>query len=494
MTQMIYGRKLAPRCLGDVCLLGLGVTGCAVMRYLAAQPEGRVSSLTVYPGQGGAEVASQDAPFPVMVMEGDAVAGSYDVCIASPGIPETSGFYRSAKACSKELIGEVELAWRESPADSLWVGVTGTNGKTTTTAMLAQVLDSCGYDALACGNIGSACLDAVVGDLSENACPPQGKRVFVAEVSSYQLASIVDFAPEVGIFLGLTPDHLSWHGSFEAYADAKWKMLVSLERAGGVAVMDATNDVVREQVRRARLAHDGEGGGFAYIPIGTKAGIKGDMREACGALNAAFLDEADHLHLAFDDGEYVLPSADDLQIKGPHNVLNALAAAAGAVALGADAVKVTEALPEFKPLEHRIEPCGEAQGMSFYNDSKATNVDATLMALGSFPDRPLIVMLGGRDKMGPLDELVASCDEHAKCVVLFGEAAERFADAFAGSGVHVVRASGFDDAFKAACDAAESGDVILLSPACASFDEFSCFEERGRHFKELVRKRAQGIL
>ncbi len=132
--------------------------------------------------------------------------------------------------------------------------------------------------------------------------------------------------------------------------------------------------------------------------------------------------------------------------------------------------------------------------MSFYNDSKATNVDATLMALGSFPDRPLIVMLGGRDKMGPLDELVASCDEHAKCVVLFGEAAERFADAFAGSGVHVVRASGFDDAFKAACDAAESGDVILLSPACASFDEFSCFEERGRHFKELVRKRAQGIL
>lgn len=486
---MLEGRKRAPHRLGDVCMLGLGVSGRAVAEYLLAQPEGRVSSLTVYTGTSGAAdaTAQELAAAGARIVESDQVTGSYHLCIASPGIPESSAFYCSGKAASEELISEVELAWRESPADALWAGVTGTNGKTTTTALLEHLLNAAGFAAVACGNIGDACIHAVGEDVLGAACPPVQPRVYVAEVSSYQLASIRHFAPDVGVFLGVTPDHLVWHGSFDAYADAKWKMLENLERSGGVAVLDAVNEVSRQQVRRLRKAP--AQGGFAYIPVGAKAGISADMRTCCGAENAAFLDGAGRLHVAFREGEFVLASAEDLQIKGPHNVVNALAASAAALALGADGVAVADALPAFKPLEHRIEPAGTVDGVDFYNDSKATNVDATLVALAAFPERPLVALLGGRDKMGPLDELVAACREHADAVVVFGEAGERFEAAFADGAdgrLQVVRTRTFDEAFQAATGLARPGSVVLLSPACASFDEFSCFEERGRHFKDLV--------
>lgn len=479
-TALLQGRKLAPVTLGDVCVLGLGVSGVAVADYLLQQPDGRVSSVTVYAGQAdeGDMTARALSNAGAHVVFSDAVEGTYDLCIASPGIPEGSAFYQSGKAASAELISEVELAWRESASDALWVGVTGTNGKTTTTALLAHLLNAAGFRAVACGNIGDACIHAVSNDAAQ---------VYVAEVSSYQLASIKDFAPDAGVFLGVTPDHLAWHGSFEAYADAKWKMLANIECAGGTAVLDALNDVSREQVRRLRKADPANS--FAYIPIGEKAGLTTDMREACGAANAAYVDEGQHLHVAFREGEYVLCAADALQIKGAHNVVNALAASAAAIALGADGVDVTDALTSFQPLEHRIEPAGTARGISFYNDSKATNVDATLVALSSFPGRELIVMLGGRDKMGPLDELVAACQQHADAVVVYGEAAKRFEEAFQAADdghLRIICANTFDEAFSAAVDAAHPGAVVLLSPACASFDEFSCFEERGTHFKDLV--------
>lgn len=486
---VLKGRKHAPRQLGDVCMLGLGVSGRAVAEYLLAQPAGRVSSLTVFTGTSGAADAAAQAlaQAGARIVESEQVEGAFHLCIASPGIPESSAFYLSGQDASEELISEVELAWRESPVDALWVGITGTNGKTTTTALLEHLLDAAGFAAKACGNIGDACIHAVGADVLAGACPPSGRRVYVAEVSSYQLASIRRFTPDVGVFLGVTPDHLAWHGSMEAYADAKWNMLHNLEDAGGVAVLDAVNDVSREQVRRLRRAP--EKSGFSYIPVGAKAGISVDMRQACGAQNAAFLDGAGHLHVAFRDGEYVLAPADALQVKGPHNVVNALAASAAALALGARGVDVADALPAFKPLEHRIEPAGTVGGVDFYNDSKATNVDATLVALAAFSGRPLVALLGGRDKMGPLDGLVAACQEHAEAVVVFGEAAERFEAAFAAADdgrLHVVRVRTFDEAFQAGVDLARPGSVVLLSPACASFDEFSCFEERGQHFKDMV--------
>ena len=493
-AALIEGRRHAPERLGDVCVLGLGVSGRAVADYLLKQPAGRVASLSVFAGR--ADESSPDAQAlteaGAHVVFGEHVTGSFDLCVASPGIPETSAFYQEARAASAELISEVELAWRESSVDARWVCITGTNGKTTTTAFLAHLLDASGFAAKACGNIGEACIHVVSDDLfgTEEECRCGRARAYVAEVSSYQLASMRDLTPDVGVLLGITPDHLAWHGSFEAYADAKRKMLANIERAGGVAVLDATNDVTRQEVRRLRALPTSEA--VTYIPIGAKAGIGVDMREACGSRNAAFLDGAGHLHVAYLEGEYVLIPADALKIKGAHNVVNALAAASAAIALGADGGDVTRALASFQPLEHRIEPVGSVGGVEFYNDSKATNVDATLVALASFPGRSLVVMLGGRDKMGPLDELVEACREHARAVVVYGEAADRFAEAFGDiAPPEVIRRGAFDEAFEAAAHATEPAGVVLLSPACASFDEFSCFEERGQRFKDLVARLAR---
>lgn len=485
------GYRFARLSLGRVAVLGLGVSGSAVVAYLLETPE-RCLGLTVFVGQAdpASDAVQALCARGVDVRFGEQVEGEFDLCIASPGIPETGAFYQSACGACGQVISEVEFAWRESRADSLWIAVTGTNGKTTTTALIAHLIDAAyqagaqrphhGFRVETCGNIGTPCIDAVA------AANASGEAsVFVAEVSSYQLASTKRFAPNIGVFLGISPDHLTWHGSFDAYATAKWRMLEHMERNGGVAIIDATNDCAREQCKRLRTAQSIPE--FSYVPLGTKAGITGDMRKACGAQNAAFKALDGTLTLASGNQEVQLCNADDLAIKGTHNVVNALAAAAAAYAAGVDPFIIAQALPTFSALEHRIEPAGQVNSVQFFNDSKATNVDATLVAVASFEPGSVVVMLGGRDKLGPLDELVAACNQYAKAVVLFGEARERFAEAFQTACPHVATVSSFDEAFRTACTLAKAGDSVLLSPACASFDEFSCFEERGEHFKELVR-------
>ncbi len=485
--EMLPGRKAAPARLGRVLVLGLGKSGRACADYLRPLIGTRVESLAVAAGAPSeaalawAEAARADGAR--VEFDHEAIEGAYDLCIASPGISERSAFYRSAVAASAEVVSEVEFAWRESAADARWVAVTGTNGKTTTTAMIAHLLRAAGLAADAVGNIGDTCIEAVAAGVTD---------VYVAETSSYQLASTRDFAPNVAVVLNITPDHLAWHGSLEAYADAKWKVLANLGRVpGAVAVLDAVDDAVRERVRALR-AQDAAERGFAYVPLGTARGLGFDMRAACGSDNAAFVADDGALTVALAGVEHRLCRADELQVRGAHNQANALAAAAAALALGAPAEAVSAHLASFAALEHRIEPCGSVAGVACYNDSKATNVDATLVALTAFlPQRPL-VLLGGRDKGTDLAPLVAACVEHASAVVCFGEARARFLAAFAGASVPVLEAAGLETALDVALEAAAPGDVVLLSPACASFDEFSCFEERGEAFKALVAERAQG--
>ncbi|MBR0404404.1 MAG: hypothetical protein IJI68_04265 [Eggerthellaceae bacterium] len=378
------------------------------------------------------------------------------------------------------------------------------------------------------------------------------------------------------MMLNITPDHIHWHKTFEAYRDAKFKMLDNMSQAklahkgaapggtgaperrpgaseaatrGGrsgsedclserservpqllrpteeresqrtlgtaparpfprglqtsekaklaesVAILDATNDVVRAKVRELK-GLSLEERGFDYIPMGTADGFGGDMRARCGADNAAFIDEDRIMRVAYAGEEHALLCTDELQIKGAHNASNALAAAAVAVVLGADDAKISEALKSFPPLEHRIEPCGVIDGVECFNDSKATNVDATLKALEAFPGRRIVVLLGGDDKGTELEELVKSTYAHAEAAVCFGTAGERFEKAFqqaadlAPAGFELVHRCHLSDALDAALDLAGQGDVVLLSPACASFDEFSSFEHRGRVFKQLVAQRA----
>lgn len=477
---MIAGRKYAPACLGDVLILGLGASGKAAVRYLTSQPQGRVRSLTVYGGafsQANADFMGQWADSDItVVFDSEDVQGSYDLCIASPGISMFEPFYQSAQKASAEVISEVEFAWRESAEDAVWVAITGTNGKTTTTSLAAHLALACGMNAAAVGNIGDTCLAAVAS----------GKvQVYVAEVSSYQLASTARFAPQVAVLTNITPDHLHWHKSHEAYAAAKAKVFANLSQVpDALAVIDATDDEARGVVRTMKAA--GADLGYEYLPVGTASGLASDMRQVCGSANSAFVSSDNHLMVCFGGEERDLGPASSLQIKGAHNVSNALMALAAILRIGGDPEVCVAALATFAPLEHRIEPCGSVKGIPCYNDSKATNVDATLVALPAFAPAKPVVLLGGDDKGTDLAPLVQKCVECARAVVCFGDAKERFLAAFADCGIPVHEAPHMAEAFAVALQVATTDDVILLSPACASFDEFNSFEERGAVFKELV--------
>lgn len=441
----------------------------------------RVQSVTIWAGNNKKDIDRYADEFTHdgahIVYDSQNVTGSYDICIASPGIPEPSTLYQSAKDCSKEIVSEVEFAWRESRTSTKWIAITGTNGKTTVTSLIAHILHACGYHAKAVGNIGQTCLNAV---------REEDASVFVAEVSSFQLASCSLFAPDIAVLLNITPDHIEWHHSLQAYVSAKMNILKNLKSNHSIcAVLDATNDIVRKKVKEFRGEDDTQRG-FPYIPVGSSAGLTSDMRARCGSENASFIRDG-KLVVAWQGKEHVLCSVSALQIPGQHNVSNALMAASAAIAYGADSADVSHALTTFKPLEHRIEPCGQVNGISFYNDSKATNVDATNKALSAFVPRRPIVLLGGHDKGTDLRPLVAQAQKHCKAVVCYGASKDRFLQAFAGSALPVYQADhGMKSALDEAIKLAGSGDIILLSPACSSFDEFSCYEERGDTFKKLV--------
>lgn len=477
-------RKAAPEFLGDVLVLGLGKTGEAVCEYCLAEGD-RIASLTVAAGaKSDASLALAkrlEARGAQVVFDTISFADTYDLCIASPGISQFSEFYQNAQNAAREVISEVEFAWRESARDSVWIAITGTNGKTTTTALTAHLLRSAGMNAVAVGNIGDTCIEAVRKDEVD---------YYVAEVSSYQLASTKQFAPQVAILLNITPDHLKWHKSFEAYCEAKQRIYANLANAGGVVVMDAVNDVVRGYVKDLKRIPTAQRG-FSYIPIGTAQGIGYSMIDACGAENAAYV--AGSVLMVDQAGvTNELITTEELNIPGEHNVSNALAAASAVLAIGCEVEAVREGLRSFQPLEHRIEPCGSVDGIACYNDSKATNVDATLKALAAFGDTKPIVLLGGDDKGTSLEVLVEEASAHCKAVVCYGEAGPRFLEAFAASPLPHYAAPHMREAFGCALEIGQPGDVIVLSPACASFDEFGCFEERGNVFKDLVRQRSSG--
>lgn len=477
-------RKAAPVSLGDVLVLGLGKTGEAVCEYCLGERD-RIASLTVAAGvrsDASLAVAKRlEARGAKVVFDTTSFEDAYDLCIASPGISQFSEFYQNALRAAREVISEVEFAWRESARDSVWIAITGTNGKTTTTALTAHLLRSAGMNAVAVGNIGDTCIEAVRrGDADH----------YVAEVSSYQLASTKQFAPQVAILLNITPDHVKWHRSFEAYCEAKQRIYANLAKSGGVVVMDAVNDVVREYVKDLKRIPAAERG-FSYIPLGTAQGIGHSMIDACGSENAAYV--AGSVLMVDRAGvSNELIASDELNIPGEHNVSNALAAGCAALVVGCDLKAIRDGLRTFQPLEHRIEPCGSVDGIACYNDSKATNVDATLKALAAFGNAKPIVLLGGDDKGTSLDVLVEEASAHCKAVVCYGEAGPRFFEAFAASSLPHHAAPHMREAFDLALEIGQPGDVIVLSPACASFDEFSCFEERGDVFKDLVRLRSSG--
>ncbi|MGI6220356.1 MAG: UDP-N-acetylmuramoyl-L-alanine--D-glutamate ligase [Coriobacteriales bacterium] len=474
--------------LGNVLVVGLGKSGLAAARFAIAHLGApaddafAVESLTVYGGKSSdaaVAFAAEAAEHGVeVILDCEDVKGSYDLAIISPGISVNSGFFQSAAASSREVVTEPELAFRFSPRR--WIGITGTNGKTTTTTLTAHLLAEAGAGSIACGNIGLPCIEA--------ACARTDDSYLVAELSSFQLESMPTFAPRAAILLNITPDHIEWHGSLDAYAAAKEKIFSNLG-ASGYAIVDCTAENTRALAGRLAARGDAvvaiggpDGFGDAYHPLGDPA--------ACGRGGCAYLDGG-VLTVVLDGAAHRLAAAGELSIKGDHNMQNALAASAAALIAGVDDVQLAAGLRSYHPVEHRVEPCGDVGGVLFYNDSKATNTDAAIKALTAFPGQRVWMLLGGHDKGTDLSELVGACTDSCTGVICFGEAAGRFLAAFAdagaeAAGLQVIEAPHMREAFAAACDVAQDGDVVLLSPACSSFDEFSSYEERGKLFKQLV--------
>ena len=450
----------------SLLVLGLGSTGTTVASWGAQHLGDAVSSVTVYAGassEPSATTQKLEAMGVRVVVGTEKVEGNFDICVASPGISEFSDFYTSAREASQEIMSEPEFAYRLSPRE--WVAITGTNGKTTTTSLVNYMFSLAGRPSVAVGNIGTvplSCVDERKDD-----------EVFVAELSSFQLACTSQFHPRAAALLNITPDHVAWHKTHENYITAKLK---------------AFDNMTADDLAVVCIADEGSASQLDYIANTGVRVCEVDFEDS-GSSNTAFVSMG-KLKVRRDGVLIELCDVDDMLIAGQHNVLNALTASALALELGLSAAQVVEALKSFSALEHRIEPVCSVDDVEYFNDSKATNTDATLKALTAFPNKDIVLMLGGHDKGTELEQFCEEVCKRVKAVVCFGDARDRFITNMVAAresyNVEIAEAEHLLDAVDVAYSIAEPGDVVLFSPACSSFDEFSGFEERGRRFKELV--------
>jgi len=381
-----------------------------------------------------------------------------EVLVVSPGVPSNSIPVRYAERAGAEVIGEVELASRFLKGRI--VGITGSNGKTTTTALVGELLKQGGLTVQVGGNIGNPLISLVDSSTASGWT--------VVELSSFQLETIKDFHPTVAIVLNVTPNHMDRYATFTDYAGAKHRIFMN-QTAGDVAILNADDEVVSSWAKGLR----------AHV---VRFSVKRDLNEGL------FL-KGNQIVARTPEGERVLMERDEVRLRGLHNVENVLASLAAGLACGAAPASMRETVKRFQPVEHRLEFVAEINGVKFYNDSKATSVDATLKALEAFADDPgkVVLILGGRGKKAPYTPLAPPLKEKARRLILIGEDADTI-EAELGQLVGYEHATDLKDAVRRSLRAAEEGDVVLLAPACASFDMFESFEHRGRAFKQEVQK------
>jgi UDP-N-acetylmuramoylalanine--D-glutamate ligase len=377
-----------------------------------------------------------------------------DLVILSPGISRSSPFLDSSRKAGIPIIAEIELAFRH--LQGTIIGITGSNGKTTTTTLTAELLAGAGFRAHAAGNIGIPLIDFAAGSSDDD--------VHVVELSSFQLESIDTFRPFIGVLLNITPDHMDRYAAFDDYIAAKRRIFMNQEHTD-FAVLNADDDrsaAMRNEIRARTTA-------FSRLkPVDNGVFIKND--------EVVFRNE---------NGEQVLFPTSVVKLKGAHNLENVLASCAIALLAGAPAESLVDTIRHFSGIEHRLEFVAELDGVQYYNDSKATNIAAALRSIDAFPGNILLIA-GGRDKAGDFASMSALVHDRVKHIVTVGEAAEKI-KASLGDSTAVHDAGFLQEAVLISRRLAKPGDVVLLAPACASFDQFRDFEHRGRVFKELVR-------
>ena len=440
-------------------VFGLAKSGLATVRALLARGVQVVATdaapaekLGTIPEDGRLELVLGGHPLSLL--------SGVDLCVVSPGVPMSIPVLDAARASGIPVIAEIELAARLLPG--IVVGITGTNGKSTTTALCAALLRDAGRDAVACGNFGTPWIH--FAESPANGEPPPPTRVWVVELSSFQLEGIRRFAPDVAVHLNLTPDHLDRYRSVDDYGAAKARVFENQGEAQ-VAVLNADDPLVaRIRTRARRLL----------------------FSRARDLSLGAWLKDGVFLADATGKGPRVYARREDLLLPGSHNAENALAALAATVPLGVTPESAVRTFRTFKGLPHRTVLVRTRAGVAFYNDSKGTNVDATLKSLEGFPDGKVFLILGGKDKGDDFGRLLPLARRKARKVLAIGKAAPAVMKAL-GDGVACEEAGTIARAVEIGAAEGRAGDVVLLSPACASFDQFRNYEHRGEAFEELVR-------
>ena len=390
-----------------------------------------------------------------------------DFIVKSPGIFPQSAVLLKARELGVPVFSELEVALSFLPPDVSVLAVSGTNGKTTTTTLLGEILkqkfsrENSAHQVWVCGNIGNPV----------SACVPQTKPgdVLVIEVSSYQLEDSTYFHPHIAGLLNITPDHLDHHNGMKNYIAAKARLFKNQEKTD-VAVLNASDAMCAQLIEDIKS----EIWAFSAQP---KHWLKTDV----------FYDGDE---LIFSQGPHLKPP----HLRGIHNIENAMAAALMALSAQATPQDVQAAFEKFHAMEHRIEPVASVQGVSYINDSKATNLDSTITALKSFEkNKHIWLILGGRDKGASYEVLLPYLKDHCKCVLSIGESMDKIEKELHGA-FPIVRCETLSQAVAYGAQHAQAGEVVLLSPACASFDQFKSFEERGEVFKDLVGQLAKQTL
>ncbi len=441
----------------NVTVLGLSLSGTAAAKYLSDKGADVIISESRQATDEDINTISELEKIGIKVETGgnreETILNS-DIIVTSPGIPPHSEVIKLIKNHKISLISEIELAFRES--EKPFIAITGTNGKTTVTKLISEILSSAGYRAPACGNIGVPPISLV----------DEEPDYFVTEVSSFQIYYSPSFKPQIGVFLNYTPDHKDWHGSEEEYFKAKADLFTGI-RTPMWSVLNACDSKV------LNLMHQSES---EVVLFGSEV-----------SKSAVYI-QNDKIMCRMRNTTSEVISLSEINLIGKHNLQNVMAAVAVCSIVGVDNEIMRNAIIAFKPPEHRIEYVDTIDGISYYNDSKATNPDSTICALNGFTDNKVVLIAGGRDKGTDLSQMAEAVKNSAAAVILIGEASDRFENALRESGYHNIhRANSLEEAIDMAADL--KAGPVLLSPACASYDMFKNYEQRGRIFKEYVHKK-----
>lgn len=443
-------------------VFGAGISGVGAVKLLSTI----TGNITLYDGNKELneetlrEKVGKDRQFNILLGElTEEAVRNTDVAVLSPGVPTDNPDVIRLKEAGAALWGEVELAYRFDKGTIL--AITGTNGKTTTTSLVGEIVKAYKDEVLVTGNIGVA-YTGCVGETTDTSTT-------VLEISSFQLETTIDFHPRVSAILNITPDHLDRHHTFENYAQAKYDIAKN-QTEDDTIVLNYDDELLRKFGERPDLKPE-----VTFFSSSSK-------------LNKGLY--LDGKRIIFNDGsrEHFLLATDEMKLLGRHNYENVMAACGVCIAAGVPLDVIVKTVKEFNAVEHRIEFVTEKKGVRYYNDSKGTNPDAAIKAVEAM-ERPTVLIGGGYDKNSDYDEWIKSFGDKVKLLVLIGQTREKIAESAKRLGFeNVVICDTFEEAVKTCMDAAKPGDAVLLSPACASWGMFKNYEERGRIFKELVRR------